>query len=81
MKSKKELITIFQLITTLCRFKYLSDGTELEWSMLEEDQGAELCVMTQTIEYGKENGGKGFKDVWNAFLCKRFGQVICQDKP
>ena len=83
MKSKKglKLITIVHLITIICRFKYLSDGTELGWSMLEKDQGPELCVMTQTIEYGKENGGKGLKDVWNAFLCKRFGQVICQDKP
>ena len=81
MKSKKELITTFQLITTLCRFKYLSDGTELGWSMLEKDQGPELCVMTQTIKYDKENGVKCFKDVWNAFLCKRFGQVICQEKP
>ena len=49
--------------------------------MLGEDQGPELCVMAQTVNDDEENGEDELKDVWNAFRCIRFGQVICQEKP
>ena len=75
-------ILVYFLSQTLFRFKYLSDGTELVWSMMSEDQGPELCVMAQTVNsYDEETEEKGWKDVWNAFRCIRFGQVICQEKP
>ena len=59
----------------------MSDGTEPQWSMLGEDQGPELCVMAQTVNEDEENGENELKDVWNAFRCIRFGQVICQENP
>ena len=48
--------------------------------MLGGEQGPELCVMAQTM-YNDEETDDVWKDVWKAFRCIRFGQVICQEKP
>ena len=64
----------------------MSDGTDLQWNMMDEEMGwiwekDELCIIANTIYNDKKAGGKGLKDVWNAFRCDRLGQVICQEKP